>query len=225
MAKPIEFVNWGLIPYTEAFTRQGHLIDKIISGDSPEKIVFCTHPPVVTLGRGTKPGDVFAWKGEKVDVNRGGRATYHGPSQVIMYPLIYIGDADDKYVPKKIKPKDLHQYMRVLEESVVNLLKDLGIESQGRTMQTQVGEDIPEEATGVWVQGKKVASIGIAVRKWVTMHGVALNLYYDPAAFTGMNPCGFRSNQMTDIETLLGDKVSFDKVQQLWSLNFLNLLV
>jgi len=225
LAKPIEFVNWGLIDYREAFERQNHLVDKIISGESPEKIIFCTHPPIVTLGRGTKPGDVYSWKGDKMDVNRGGRATYHGPSQVVMYPLIYIGDPQEQYAPKKIKAKDLHQYMRVLEESVVTLLKDLGIDSQGRTLQTQVGEDVPEEATGVWVEGKKVASIGIAVRKWVTSHGVALNVYHDPEAFTGMNPCGFRANQMTDIETLLNKQISFDKIQQLWSINLLHLLV
>ncbi len=225
MAKPIEFLNWGLIGYQEAFQKQSQFVDKIISGETSEKVIFCTHPPVVTLGRGTKPGDVFAWKGQKVEVNRGGRATYHGPSQVVMYPLIYIGDPNAQYVDKKLKPKDLHQYMRVLEESVVMLLKDLGVSSEGRTLQTQVGESVPEEATGVWVNGKKIASIGIAVRKWVTSHGVALNVHHDTEAFTGMNPCGFRTNQMTDLQTILGEKLGFDKIQQLWTLNLLNLLV
>ena len=84
----VEVIDWGLVDYREAFSRQEKLVEQILKKETCEKIIVCSHPPVVTLGRGTKPGDVFAWSGEKIEVNRGGRATYHGPSQIILYPLI-----------------------------------------------------------------------------------------------------------------------------------------
>lgn len=226
MSGDIELIieDWGLIPYAEASSKQEDYVQKIISGERKETLVFCSHPAIVTLGRGTKGGDVFAWKGPTAEVNRGGRATYHGPSQLIMYPLISIDEEKNPRVDKKIKPRDLHQYMRVLEESVVLLLKELGVQSEGRSLQTQVGEDVPEEATGVWIDGKKVASIGIGVRKWVTFHGVALNVDQDPRAFQGMNPCGFKSEQMTSLEEVTGKKWSRDELRALWIRLFLKVL-
>lgn len=214
--RTIEVLDWGLIEYRKAFRRQDELVQKIIAKQESEKIIFCSHPPIVTLGRGTKPGDVYAWKGETMEVNRGGRATYHGPSQIIAYPLISLGGPDDFYVEKKIPPRDLHQYMRALEQSVLLLLKDLGISSEGRSVQKQVGEEIPDEATGVWVGSQKIAAIGIAVKKWVTSHGIALNVYNDPEAFQGFYPCGFQTSQVTNIEAQLKVKPDAIQLQQQW---------
>lgn len=208
--------NWGEIPYAEAFEKQNTYVNDIVSGNRPETLVFCTHPPVVTLGRGTKEGDVFSWQGEVVEVNRGGRATYHGPSQIVFYPLIYLGDPSEQYQSKKIPSKDLHAYLRAFESSMVELLELYDIKGEGHTIQQQVGEDEAQEATGVWVNNQKIASIGIAVRKWVTMHGAALNIYHDPKAFQGMNPCGFQTQQMTNMETLRGDKISREDIQNKW---------
>ena len=184
----VEVLDWGLVDYREAFRRQDELVQKIIHKETSEKLIFCSHPSIVTLGRGTKPGDVFSWSGDTIEVNRGGRATYHGPSQLIAYPLISLE-----------KTRDLHQYMRALEQSVLNLLLDLGISSQGRSVQQQVGEDVPDEATGVWVGSQKVAAIGIAVKKWITSHGVALNVFEDSQAFQGFYPCGFQSSQVVSL--------------------------
>jgi lipoyl(octanoyl) transferase len=216
LRREIEVLDWGLVDYREAFQKQAELVDKIIAKTESEKLIFCSHPPIVTLGRGTKSGDVFAWTGETMEVNRGGRATYHGPSQLIVYPLISLDGADEFYSPKKIPPRDLHRYMRALEQSVQLLLADLGIESQGRAIQQQVGEDVPDEATGVWVGSQKIAAIGIAVKKWITSHGIALNLYEDRQAFQGFYPCGFQTSQVVSLEKLMGKRPEHQFIQQRW---------
>ena len=95
-----EVEDWGEIPYQEAFEKQKQYVEELIAGTREETIVFCSHPPVVTLGRGTKPDDVFAWQGETVEVNRGGRATYHGPNQVVMYPIVDLGGNTPNYIKK-----------------------------------------------------------------------------------------------------------------------------
>lgn len=199
--------------YREAFRRQEELVQKIIQKETSEKLIFCSHPPIVTLGRGTKPGDVFAWTGDTFEVNRGGRATYHGPSQLIAYPLISLEET-----------RDLHQYMRLLEQSVLNLLAQFGISSQGRSIQQQVGEDVPDEATGVWVGSQKVAAIGIAVKKWITSHGVALNVFEDSQAFQGFYPCGFQPSQVVSLEKLLGRRPDLQAVQKSWQTKILQYL-
>jgi lipoate-protein ligase B len=215
--KQIEILDWGLVEYREAFRRQEELVQQIIEKQTSEKIIFCSHPPIVTLGRGTKPGDVFAWQGDSLEVNRGGRATYHGPSQIIAYPLISLGGTDDFYTDKKFPPRDLHQYMRVLEQSVQLLLSEMGIASQTHAVQKQVGAVDFEEATGVWVGDQKVAAIGIAVKKWITSHGVALNVDHDESAFQGFYPCGFQASQVTSLETLMHKKTDKDFLKSRWT--------
>jgi len=195
--------DWGLIDYQSAFQRQLDHVDLVSRELARETLIVCTHPPVVTLGRATKPGDVFGWKGETVEVNRGGRATYHGPSQIIVYPILDLNQ----------RGRDLHKYMRTLEEAMAATLKEFGIEASGRVKATMVGEDEAVEATGAWVGSKKIASIGIGVRKWISFHGLALNVDFDPQAHRGMNPCGFTSETMTSMEEILGAKPDRSAVQ------------
>jgi lipoate-protein ligase B len=214
--KQIEILDWGLVEYREAFCRQEELVQQIIEKKTSEKIIFCSHPPIVTLGRGTKQGDVFAWQGDTLEVNRGGRATYHGPNQIIAYPLISLGDGDDFYAYKNIPARDLHQYMRVLEQSVQLLIYEMGVASQTHTQQKQVDSLNFEEATGVWVGDQKVAAIGIAVKKWITSHGVALNVDHDGLAFQGFYPCGFQGSQVTSLENLLQKKLDRDFLKKRW---------
>lgn len=216
LQKQIEILDWGLVEYREAFRRQEDLVQQIIEKKTSEKIIFCSHPPIVTLGRGTKAGDVFAWQGDSLEVNRGGRATYHGPSQIIAYPLISLGGGDYFYADKNIPARDLHQYMRVLEQSVQLLLSERGVASQTHAQQKQVDSLNFEEATGVWVGDQKVAAIGIAVKKWITSHGVALNVDRDELAYQGFYPCGFQSSQVTSLENLLHKKVDRDFLKSRW---------
>lgn len=213
--------DWGLIHYNEAFEKQQLYVEEIIAGERDETIVFCHHPAVVTLGRGTKEGDVFSWQGETVEVNRGGRATYHGPNQVVMYPLVDLAGTTPSYINKKIKPKDLHDYMRVLEESAIMTIRDYEVEAQGHVMQKQVGEDEEAEATGVWVKNQKIASIGIAVKKWVTSHGIAINLLKDEEAFQGINPCGFTTKTMVSLKELTNKRLIRETFQKELASNFM----
>ncbi|MCB0376915.1 MAG: lipoyl(octanoyl) transferase LipB [Bdellovibrionales bacterium] len=217
-----EIEDWGLISYQEAFEKQKQYVEEVLNGDRADTLVFCHHPPVVTLGRGTKPEDVFAWQGETVEVNRGGRATYHGPNQVVMYPIVDL--SEESRLKKKLKPKDLHEYMRILEEAAIMTIKDYQVDAEGHSLQKQVGEDKEAEATGVWVGNRKMASIGIAVKKWVTSHGIAINLLKDEQAFQGINPCGFKTETMVSLKELSAKRPKREEFQKELASNFIYLM-
>ena len=188
-------LNWGLIDYDEAVKKQLSIVEEVAEG-ATDVCVVCEHPPVVTAGRATQPGDIFAWQGSVIETSRGGRVTYHGPNQLVVYPIINLNRQR-----KSIPPRDIHGYLRCLENSLVHTLDAIGLKAEVRT--TKASEDLGSSLTGVWVAEKKVASIGIAVKKWVTYHGLALNVNRDERAFSGIKPCGFSSEIMTDVETEL----------------------
>lgn len=196
--------DWGLIDYPAALQRQLDLVELVHQELARDTIVFCSHPPVVTLGRATRDGDVFAWEGETVEVSRGGRATYHGPNQIVAYPILDLNQ----------RGRDLHKFMRNMEEAIIRTLSDFGVKAEGRSIQIQDGDTEPTEATGVWIGSKKIASIGIGVRKWVSFHGLALNVEKDPRAFQGMKPCGFSTETMISLEEILGAKPDREQVQE-----------
>lgn len=196
---------WGQINYAKAQEQQLLELEKVASGSVQDQIVFCSHDPVVTIGRGTKAGDTFSWQGETLETSRGGRATYHGPSQTVIYPII-----DLKKQRKNIPMKDIHAYLRALETAAVKSLAQFSISAEVRSVSPESGEP---SLTGVWVGDKKIASIGIAVKKWVTYHGIAINLFNDQTAFQGINPCGFKSEIMTSIESVLGEKIPRKKFE------------
>ncbi|MBX2996604.1 MAG: lipoyl(octanoyl) transferase LipB [Bdellovibrionaceae bacterium] len=198
----LEFQDWGLIDYQEALKRQEELVETVAAQKSAGFLIFCTHPPVITLGRKTQAGDVFGWQGPVIEIARGGRATYHGPSQLVVYP-IYNMSFDRPGKPSR----DIAWYLRTLENAIVGVLKEYGIEAVGRSLQKKSGSDNGEDETGVWVGSQKIASLGIGVRKWVSYHGAAINLDRDPNAFTGMKPCGFNKETMVSLEELIGRPV------------------
>lgn len=205
------FEDWGLIPYQEALNKQLVYVDLLTRNpEHPGFLVFCTHPPVVTVGRQTEASDVFSWTGELVEISRGGRATYHGPSQLVIYPILNLKN------PRAGRgPQEIRGYLRALEQAIVLSLKEFGIEAIGRTPQKKSTEKAETDETGVWVGSQKVASLGIAVKNWISFHGAAINLSYDPKAFQGLNPCGFKSETMVSVETLFGqqiDRNQFSKI-------------
>jgi lipoyl(octanoyl) transferase len=163
--------------------------------------VWCSHPPVVTLGRGTQEGDLTDWTGDVVEVQRGGRATYHGPSQIVAYPILNLST----------RKRDLHQFMRNIELAIIETLKFYGVQS-----------GISEGNTGVWIGNKKIASIGIAVKKWVSYHGVAINIDHDSNAFTGLKPCGFTTETMISLEELTNTKINHQEFIEKFK-HFLNI--
>ncbi len=186
--------NWGLVHYEEASRRQLDAVEAVAEG-AEERLVLCSHPPVVTLGRGTPSEDILNWQGETIETTRGGRATYHGPSQLIIYPIV-----DLRKRRARVPAKDVHAYLRIVELATVLSLHDLGLtKAEART--TKMGD---MSLTGVWVGDKKIASIGVAVKKWITYHGMALNVLKDEKAFQGIKPCGFEPDVMTNLETQLG---------------------
>lgn len=188
----LEVLDWGLIDYQTALKQQLELVNQVAEKKGPGFLILCSHPPVVTTGRKTQAGDVFGWQGELVEVSRGGRATYHGPSQLVVYPILSLEEATQN------RPvRDINLFLRNFENSISQVLALYGLEATGKSG--------PDE-TGVWVNDHKIASLGIAVKSWVTYHGAAINLFEDPLAFTGMKPCGFDRTIMTSLEKLTGQK-------------------
>lgn len=195
----MRFLDWGLIDYEQALEQQLTINRQVHDHEVDETVVFCTHPPVVTVGRKQVQDDIAGWTGPIVEISRGGRATYHGPNQLVIYPIL-----DLRKNHRGFKERDIHGYLRVLEDVIIHSLKSLGIAAvSGDTFP----KDPDKSYTGVWVGRRKVASIGIGVKKWVTYHGVAVNLTQDEAAFRGIQPCGFQSQVMTSVQEVLGHSV------------------
>ena len=202
----LKFDDWGMIDYQQALEKQLEKVNEVSESQSEDFgfLIFCTHPAVVTLGRKTQSGDVFGWKGPIIEISRGGRATYHGPSQLVVYPILKI--------------KDIGKYLRNLEDAIIATLRDYAVDAVGKTPQKKSDTEEANEETGVWVGKQKIASLGIGVKKWITYHGAAINLDEDPQAFTGMKPCGFNSETMVSLEKLTGRKIDrqefSDKLKQ-----------
>ena len=193
----IKTENWGEVPYLLAHQKQKKYLQEIIQGMRLETIILCTHPPVVTLGKQSQTSqervvtDIKDWTGETYFIERGGRATYHGPGQVICYPLINLKNRGQK----------LAEFLNALEQATVKTLNHYGVAAEGNPKRGN------PKRTGVHYRGRKIASVGIAVKSWVTYHGLACNLYHDPLGFQGINPCGLESKTMTSLEEIIGQKV------------------
>lgn len=224
----MQFIDWGLVPYRES--DQLALVEQIASGKQPNTVVFCSHPPVVTLGRKSdRAADLCGWNGEVVEVRRGGKATYHGPSQVIVYPLFNLENPSARF-----SRHDVMGLISYLEDVTVAVLKSLNILGvPGSAFRRKLANHSSEIAkpsgtadqlmTGVWIGEKKICSIGIAVSKWVSFHGLALNLDEDDLAFGGINPCGFKTSTMTSVQAQLRKKVPREKVVALYKSEFSSL--
>lgn len=195
----MEFQDLGLINYDKALDLQENLVDQRYKAKIVDQVLFCSHPPVVTLGRSTKPSDITGWTGETYEVRRGGRATYHGPNQLVIYPIISL----DQTTFKQLKPKDVMSFLTSFEKAVLNALarsgfeglylkEDVDIDSEGRKLLNR----------GLWWKAKKIAAFGIAVRRWVTYHGCAINLYEDPNAFQGIQPCGYKPSDVGSLDQI-----------------------
>ena len=177
----LEIRRLGRTRYAEAHALQQALVEQRLAGTLADLLLLTEHEPVVTVGRGTPVEEQRALGAtglEVVEVERGGEATYHGPGQLVAYPLLLLPE----------ERRDLHRYLRDLEEVVIGLLSEFELEGVRRP-----------GLTGVWLGEKKVCSIGVAVRRWVTWHGLALNLHTDLAPFRRFHPCGLSSDVMTRV--------------------------
>jgi lipoyl(octanoyl) transferase len=193
-------MNLGLTPYREAWDLQRSLAAAVGQGAMPETIVLLQHPPVVTLGRRTEEVELHIPEGAEVDVvetDRGGKSTYHGPGQLVCYPILDLTRHGT----------DVKRYCRDLEEALIRTLAPFGLDA------TRI-----EGLTGIWLERppRKIASIGIHVAKWITTHGYALNVDLDPTPFTKwITACGLEDAQFTTIARELGRPVAVDEVRPL----------
>jgi len=193
-------LDLGLVPYQEARDLQRSLAGAGSQGAIPDTVVFLEHPPVVTLGRRTDAGELHVPEQATVDVvetDRGGKSTFHGPGQLVCYPILDL----------KRHGKDVKKYVRDLEESLIRTLEPLGLEG------TRI-----EGLTGIWLNRppRKLASIGVHISRWVTTHGSALNVDLDPAPFTErITACGLEDAAFTTIARELERPVTVDKVRPL----------
>ena len=191
-------MNLGLVPYEEAWELQRSLAGAVSRGAIPDTILLLEHPPTVTTGRRTEEGELHIPDDAEVEIvetDRGGKSTFHGPGQLVCYPIFDL----------KRHGQDVKRYCRDLEEALISTLAKLGVE----------GERI-DGLTGVWLTKppRKIASIGIHIAKWVTTHGYALNVDMDPAPFTQwITACGLEDAAFTTIATELGRPVTVDEVR------------
>ncbi|MBK9072082.1 MAG: lipoyl(octanoyl) transferase LipB [Myxococcales bacterium] len=182
---PLQVLELGLVAYEQAHARQLELVGKRQRGDCEDVLLLCEHPHVITKGRSKAsdanvlaPGDVPV-----IEVERGGDVTYHGPGQLVAYPIVLLREGE----------RDLHKYLRNLEAAVIETMAAFGL-----TGDREAGK------TGVWtsdVHGarRKLCSLGIACRRWVCFHGLALNVVTDLTYFSRINPCGFDAAVMTSM--------------------------
>jgi lipoyl(octanoyl) transferase len=187
----------GVVPYAEAWELQRSLAAAVSRGAIPDTVVLLEHLPVITLGRRADRSELHVPEGAEVaivETDRGGKSTYHGPGQLVCYPILDL----------RRHGQDVKRYCRDLEEALIRTLAPLGVEA------TRI-----DGLTGIWLEGppRKIASIGIHISKWVTTHGYALNVDLDPAPFTEwITACGLEDTAFTTIARELGRPVGVDEV-------------
>ena len=200
MAQGAYLLNLGLVPYREAWELQRSLAGGVSQGAIPDTVMLLEHPPVVTLGRRAEPGELHVPEDAEVEIvetDRGGKSTYHGPGQLVCYPILDLTRHG----------QDVKKYCRDLEQALIRTLRPLGIEA------TAI-----EGLTGLWLTPppRKIASIGVHIHKWVTTHGYALNVDMELEPFTEwITACGLEGAAFTTIARELGRPVAVDEVRPL----------
>jgi lipoate-protein ligase B len=189
------FKNLGQLDYLAALNLQEQLVESKQREPSADMLLFVEHPHVYTLGRGGKESNVLAPKEVPVHrTSRGGDVTYHGPGQLVVYPIIDLRS--------KLR-KDVHRYVRNLELSAIRALEDFALTATRRP-----------PYTGIWIDDRKIAAIGIAVRRCITYHGLALNVNTDLSYFQRIVPCGLTWADVTSMQKELGAEQGFSDVRQ-----------
>jgi lipoate-protein ligase B len=183
-------IEWGYRPYGESLDAMRQLRAARRRGEVPDTLVLVEHPPVITVGvQGTAPGEYLPSDLPVVHVERGGHATYHGPGQLVGYPIV---DLDGR-------GRDIRRFVGDVEQVVIESITELGVLKAGRV----------KGRRGVWVENeRKIASVGVAVEEWVTFHGFALNIGPDLNNFHRFRPCGFDGKVMTSVSQELGRTVT-----------------
>ena len=203
-------LDWGRTGYADGWARQEKLVAQRNAGETGDTLVFTEHNPVYTFGLRLGADQHMLWdeaelarRGIEVfKTNRGGDITYHGPGQVVGYPVVNLA-------PRK----DLHAYLRLLEQVLINSVGTLGLAAARR-----------DGKTGIWLGTRKIAAIGVAVKKWTTSHGFALNVNTDLTPFSGIVPCGITDGTVTSMHLELGRPVDEADVKRILAAEFWRLL-
>jgi lipoyl(octanoyl) transferase len=222
--KNVQIQNWGMQQYNSAWDKQEELLQSIIEikksnrslktpKKTPNYLIFLQHHPVYSLGRSGDQSNLLIDKSildkkgvDFIKSNRGGDITFHGPGQLVVYPVL---DLDNFFT-------DIHKYLRTLENIIIQTLNDFGIKGQ-----RSFGE------TGVWLDAgtpfaRKICAMGIRASRWVTMHGFALNINTDLTYFEYIIPCGINGKGVTSMQREIGKKISFEKVISKIKIHFKN---
>ena len=187
----LSLLDRGLEPYKDTWELQKELVRKRAEGETQlDTLILVEHDHVITLGRKTTPENLKTQDIPVFTVERGGDATYHGPGQLVGYPIVLLATPN------------VQRFVRDLEEVLIQATRSFGIDSLR-----------VEGHPGVWVGGRKVASIGVAVTNWVTFHGFALNVNTDLSYFGLIKPCGLDPEKITSMKQVLGKKVPFEDVK------------
>jgi lipoyl(octanoyl) transferase len=194
MTRPLLVVCAGTVPYRDALRWQHALATARIEGRlATDTLLLLEHPPVLTLGRATGPGHVRRATGiEVVEVERGGDVTFHGPGQLVGYPIVDLSE----------HRRDVHWYLRALEQVLIDALGCWGLPATRRA-----------GYTGVWTRGRKIASLGVHVKHWVTWHGFALNVTTALEEFERIVPCGLAGVEMTSVTTASRERLGARMVE------------
>ncbi len=193
-------IDLGLIDYEDAYRIQKELVARLRLGEIADSVILAEHDHVFTIGRTGRIENLLADQNELknadakvIRVDRGGDITYHGPGQLVVYPIIDL----------RRRSRDLHQYLRDLEEVAINFLKEYSINAvriSGRT--------------GVWIGDRKIASIGVGSTGWITYHGMSININTDLGFFSMINPCGMKDVKMTSLCELIGRYVDMNEAKE-----------
>jgi lipoyl(octanoyl) transferase len=204
----LQILDWGHTQHEDATKRQEDLVAERIAGRISDTLIFTQHDPVFTLGLRAGAESHILWDGSMlakhgvtvIKTNRGGDVTYHGPGQLVGYPIINLSTHPD-----------LHAYLRFLEEVLINSLANFGLKAERRP-----------EHTGIWIQTRKIAALGVAVRRWVTYHGFALNIDPNLSHFSGIIPCGIEASAgtVTSLKKELGSAPDLNEVSRVIAKEF-----
>lgn len=202
----LSVVDWGPTDYLEALERQRQVLELRRNSQCPDQLIFTEHAPVYTLGLRKDAANHLQWTPEKLDqegitvhqTNRGGDITYHGPGQIVAYPIISLQ-----------RRRDLHAYLRDLEQVVIQCLETFGLQTGLR-----------DGKTGIWIEDRKLCAIGVAVKSWTTYHGFALNVNTNLNHFSGIIPCGITDGTVSSMQQELGHSIDLDSVKSRLAVEF-----
>ena len=205
-SRKFDYIDLGAIDYQEAWDIQKHTFELRYKKEIEDTFYLLEHPHTYTLGKVADKNNLISTPqflekyGIKIyEIDRGGDITYHGPGQIVGYPIIDL----------KNWKQDTHLYLRQLEQLIIDVCSEYGIETGRRP-----------GLTGVWIEDRKIAAIGIKVSRWITMHGFAFNVNTDLNLFNGIIPCGIKDKAVTSLEKELGEKVDLNEVKRKLVKNF-----